>query len=90
MARIPNTVSGEAYRLIHLTPFSGGSLLPALSRLYMITVTTQQTQNICIIFVQRRTNVFDVGPTLYICYTNVLCLLGSGLKPQTLNHIDQE
>ena len=36
----------------------------------------QQTQNICITFVQRRPNVFDVGPTLYKCYTNVLRLLG--------------
>ena len=25
----------------------------------------QQTQNICITFIQRRLNVFDVGPTLY-------------------------
>ena len=38
-------------------------------------LNTQQTQNICITFVQRRPNVFDVGPTLYKCYTNVLCLL---------------
>ena len=38
--------------------------------------TVQATLNICIIFVQRRPNVFDVGPTLYKCYTNVLCLLG--------------
>ena len=38
---------------------------------------TQQTQNICITFVQRRPNVFDVGPTLYKCYTNVLRSLGS-------------
>ena len=30
---------------------------------------------ICITFVQCRPNVFDVGPTLYKCYTNVLCLL---------------
>ena len=37
---------------------------------------TQQTQNICITFVQRRPNVEDVGPTLYKCYANVLCLLG--------------
>ena len=37
---------------------------------------TQQTQNICITFIQRWPNVFDVGPTLYKCYTNVLCLLG--------------
>ena len=34
------------------------------------------SQNICIIFIQRRLNVFDVGPTLYKCYTNILCLLG--------------
>ena len=37
---------------------------------------SKQTQNICITFIQRRPNVFDVGPTLYECYTNVLCLLG--------------
>ena len=37
---------------------------------------TQHTQYICITFVQRRPNVFDVGPALYKCYTNVLCLLG--------------
>ena len=42
---------------------------------------TQQTQNICITFIQCPTNVerpsvFDVGPTLHKCYTNVLCLLG--------------
>ena len=39
--------------------------------------TTQETQNnICITFIQRRPNVFDVGPTFYKCYTNVLFLLG--------------
>ena len=37
---------------------------------------SQQTQNICMTFVQRWTNVEDVGPTFYKCYTNVLCLLG--------------
>ena len=35
-----------------------------------------KTQNICITFVQCWTNVEDVGPTLYKCYVNVLCLLG--------------
>ena len=30
---------------------------------------TQQTQNICITFIQRRPNVKEVGPTLYKCYT---------------------
>ena len=33
---------------------------------------TQQTQNICMTFIQHRHNVFDVGPTLYKYYTNVL------------------
>ena len=33
-------------------------------------------KTICITFVQCWTNVKDVGPTLYKCYTNVLCLLG--------------
>ena len=36
----------------------------------------QQTQNTCIAFVQCWPN--DVGPALYKCYTNVLCLLGCG------------
>ena len=37
-----------------------------------ILLNTQPTQNICITFVQCRPNVFDVGPTLYKCYTSVL------------------
>ena len=37
---------------------------------------SQQTQNMCITFVQCWTNVEDDGPTLYKCYTHVLCLLG--------------
>ena len=36
----------------------------------------KKTQKICITFAQCRPNVFDVGPTLYKCYTNLLCLLG--------------
>ena len=40
------------------------------------SLPAQQTQNICITFVQCWTNVEDVGPTLYKCYTNVLSLLG--------------
>ena len=36
---------------------------------------TQQAQNICVTCIQRRPNVFDVGPALYKCYTNVFCLL---------------
>ena len=37
---------------------------------------SQQTQNMCITFVERRSNVFDVGPALYKSYTHVLFLLG--------------
>ena len=40
-------------------------------REYYSQCSSQQTQTICITFVQRRPNVFDVGPTLYKCYTNV-------------------
>ena len=29
---------------------------------------SQQAQNICITFVQRRHNVFDIGPALYVCF----------------------
>ena len=37
-----------------------------------IWYSSQQTQNICTSFVLRRPNVFDVDPTFYKCYTNVL------------------
>ena len=39
-------------------------------------------KNICITFIQRRPNVFDVGLTLYKCYTNVFYLLGNLRKAQ--------
>ena len=38
---------------------------------------TQQTQNICVAFMQCWANVKDVGPSLHKCYTNVFCLLGN-------------
>ena len=44
-------------------------------RIYI--VTAQQTQNICITFIQCWTNVEDVGSMLFKYYTNVLCLLGA-------------
>ena len=47
---------------------------------------SQLTQNICITFVQRRPNVFDVGPTLYKCYTKVLCLPGCLYTSDRLSH----
>ena len=40
-------------------------------------VYTHYKQIICITFIQYWTNVDDVGPTLYECYANVLCLLGN-------------
>ena len=40
-----------------------------------VVILLPSKQNICRPFVQRRPNVFDVGPTLYKCYTTVLCLL---------------
>ena len=47
-----------------------------VARLINVILPSQQTQNTCITFVQRRPNVFDVGPTLYKCYTSIICLLG--------------
>ena len=49
----------------------------------------QQTQNICITFVQRRPNVFDIVPTLNKCFTNVLffwvCTPEKALMPVPLS-----
>ena len=45
---------------------------------------SQQTQNICIPFVQCWTSVEDVMPTLYKWYTNVLCLLGYNTLPMVI------
>ena len=51
--------------------------MPAVVTLLLRRWPTQQTQNICITFVQYWVNVEDVDSTLRKCYTNVLCLLGS-------------
>ena len=52
-------------------------MLPGAHKIHCFyLVKSQQTQNIGITFVQCRTNVEDVGPTLYKCYRNVLCSLG--------------
>ena len=48
---------------------------------------SQHTQTICITFVQRRPNIFDVGPTLYKCYTNASCLLGCHYKELYFTHV---
>ena len=51
-------------------------------RLWFKRSHAQQAQTIFITIVQRRPNVFDVYPTSYKCYTNVLCLLGGFLHHQ--------
>ena len=48
---------------------------------------SQDTQNICITFIQCWSNVEDVGPALYKCYTNVLCLQGCSHDTLTAVHI---
>ena len=50
----------------------------------------QQTQNICITFIQCWTNVEDVGPTLYKGYTNVCVCWECGwtaLNSRQIKHI---
>ena len=47
----------------------------ALSNTRPTAIPRKHKKN-CITFVQRRRNGFDVGPALYRCYTNVLCLPG--------------
>ena len=46
--------------------------ITGIQREITATGITQQTQNICIVFIQR----WPIGPALYKCYTNVLCFLG--------------
>ena len=47
---------------------------------------SQQTQNICITFIQRRPKVSDAGPTLYKCYTNILYLWGLFVFAEQYGH----
>ena len=43
---------------------------------YSLVLPSPANTKLFITIVQCRTNVEDVGPTLYKCYANVLCLLG--------------
>ena len=47
-------------------------------------MVAQNAQKFCITFIQRRPNVFDVGPTLYKCYTNVFVF--AGMSPGKKDH----
>ena len=51
-----------------------------------LPLLSQQTKNI----VQRRPNIFDVDPPLYKCYTNVLCLLFTGICVLLESQINQQ
>ena len=42
------------------------------------TLSKHKTFGIAFVQCNYWSNIEDVGPTLYKCYTNVLCLLGSG------------
>ena len=50
-------------------------------------MVTQQAQNISITLIQRRSNVFDVGPALYTSYTNVFCLWGWAQEKKTITDL---
>ena len=43
---------------------------------YLLCMISEQTQSIFKTFIQCWTNIEDVVPPLYKCYTNVLCLPG--------------
>ena len=51
---------------------SRGGLVALQSSRECSVVASQQTQTICITFIQCWTNVEDVGPTLYKCYTKYI------------------
>ena len=72
----PVICSMQVHEVSHHTSFLAG-VMPE-NNIYLFSflpVLSWQTQNICITFIQCWANVDDDGPTLYICYTNVLCLL---------------
>ena len=70
----------EAEGVCHGNGAELASILDSEERDFVDSITyivnTQQTQNICIQFIQSWTNVKDVGPGLYKCCTHFLCLLG--------------
>ena len=77
---VPSTLDMTRHMVYVLDPWrvaSGTCILLMASSMACSQNHFQQTQHICITFIQCWTNVEDVGPTLYKCYTKVLCLLGS-------------
>ena len=43
---------------------------------HRLSASSPRSQGICVALVQRRPSVFDAGPALYRCCTDVLSLLG--------------
>ena len=72
--KIPGRIQGGGGQIRGLrTPFCAEKT--AFGILIFSKGPLSQAQKICKTFAQCWTNVKDVGPTLYRCYTHVLCLL---------------
>ena len=64
------------FPFFHTFPVPGShECIVLLAAVIASQYTIPETQNICMTFAQCWFNVEEVGPTLYKCYTNVLCLL---------------
>ena len=77
---------GEWKRWIHIWQRCNLAISKIKCILFCVVDTiihSQQTQNICITFVQRRPNVFDVDPTLYKYYTKCLLFTRICTKPNS-------
>ena len=68
---IYNPISKSTKKYVHIL-FKMHRGRQSIVKTVLKLLISQQAQNIYITFVQRRPNVFDVGPALYKCYTNVL------------------
>ena len=66
-----NTTLVELFRGFSILHISIASLCTSQTFEHFKCLPMQQTQNIFRTFIQRRTNVFDVGPTLYKSSKNV-------------------
>ena len=71
---------GKTEMLLAISGSGGGGIAGITVGWGVVVTPSRKTQNICITFVQCWTNVFNVGPTLYKCYTNVLFFLWSCLR----------
>ena len=72
----PTTLPGQPSNVVGGEVFTQETLFLNAMKRSDIPAST----NICITFIQRQPNIFDLRPALHECYTNVLCLLGSLLN----------